>query len=125
MQQTTSTAETRLPVNLLKGTLDQPRETTPRKQAIAPRVVARKPSELGEALTAGERGALAECEEILERGLGTIYEVAHALLRIREGHLYRPTHFRLKPARWLFTISASRTAKSQKLANLHKLADWR
>jgi len=77
-----------------------------------------KPSEAGEALTASERGELAECEGIPERGLGTFFEVGHALLKIREGRLYRPTHFRLKPARWLFIISAYPTAKPQKTCRL-------
>ena len=72
--------------------MDQTRETTPRKQAVALRVVASEPSELGEALTASERGELAECEGILERGLGTFFEVGHALLRIRDNWLYRATH---------------------------------
>ena len=79
-------------MNLVRGTLDQTRETTPRKQAVALRVVASEPSELGEALTASERGELAECEGILERGLGTFFEVGHALLRIRDSWLYRATH---------------------------------
>ena len=92
MQQTTLTAETRPPVNLLRGTLDQPREADPRKPAIALRVVAGKPSEPGEALTASERGELAECEGILERGLGRFFEVGHALLRIQDSRLYRLTH---------------------------------
>jgi hypothetical protein len=73
VQQTALTAETCLPVNLVRGTLDQTRETTPRKQAVALRVVASEPNELGEVLTASERGARAQREETLERGLGTFY----------------------------------------------------
>jgi hypothetical protein len=48
------------------------------------------------ALTAGERRALEECEGLLERGLGTFFEVGNALLTIRESRLYRDTHSTFK-----------------------------
>lgn len=35
---------------------------------------------------------LAECEAVIERGLATFTEVGEALLRIRDGRLYRETH---------------------------------
>lgn len=35
---------------------------------------------------------LAECEAIIERGIGTFVEVGEALLRIRDSRLYRETH---------------------------------
>lgn len=43
-------------------------------------------------LTDRETTELKECEQILERGLGTFFEVGNALLQIRESHLYRATH---------------------------------
>jgi hypothetical protein len=43
------------------------------------------------ALTATEAGELAECEAIVERGLETFIEVGTALLKIRDGRLYRQT----------------------------------
>jgi hypothetical protein len=36
--------------------------------------------------------SLAECEEVIERGLATFVEVGEALLSIRDGRLYRETH---------------------------------
>ena len=42
--------------------------------------------------TASRGGDLAECERIIERGLATFLEVGTALLRIRDGRLYRETH---------------------------------
>lgn len=36
--------------------------------------------------------SLAECEAVIERGLGTFVEVGEALLRIRDDRLYRETH---------------------------------
>jgi hypothetical protein len=47
-------------------------------------------------LTEGERGELQACEGIIERGLGTCFEVGDALLRIRESRLYRDTHTTFK-----------------------------
>jgi hypothetical protein len=35
---------------------------------------------------------VAECEAVLQRGLATFIEVGAALLRIRDGRLYRDTH---------------------------------
>lgn len=42
-------------------------------------------------LTAPEAGELAECEAIVERGIETFLEVGTALLKIRDGRLYRQT----------------------------------
>ncbi len=41
------------------------------------------------ALTKPEKSALAECEETIERGMGSFVEVGNALLRIRHERLYR------------------------------------
>ena len=76
--------------------MDQDRQAEPRKQAIALRVVAGEPSEPAVPLSPGERGKLEECEGILDRGLGTFFEVGDALLRIRESRLYRDTHTNFK-----------------------------
>lgn len=38
------------------------------------------------------RTTLAECEAVIERGLGTFVEVGEALLRIRDERLYRASH---------------------------------
>jgi len=35
---------------------------------------------------------LRECEQVIERGLATFVEVGQALLRIRDGNLYRKSH---------------------------------
>ena len=35
---------------------------------------------------------LAECEQVIERGLGTFVEVGEALLEIRDSRLYRESH---------------------------------
>src|SRR5262245_26470570 len=40
-------------------------------------------------LSVGERGELARCEAVVERGLATFVEVGSALLSIRECRLYR------------------------------------
>lgn len=39
-----------------------------------------------------EQSALAQCEEVIERGLDSFIEVGNALLQIREGRLYRGAH---------------------------------
>ena len=44
------------------------------------------------ALTISEQKQLADCEDRIERGLNTFIEVGDALLKIREGLLYRETH---------------------------------
>lgn len=41
------------------------------------------------ALAKTEAALLAECEDVIERGLESFIEVGNALLRIREGNLYR------------------------------------
>jgi hypothetical protein len=43
-------------------------------------------------LPAAETDELAQCEQVIERGLKTFMEVGHALLRIRDGKLYRAAH---------------------------------
>jgi N6-adenosine-specific RNA methylase IME4 len=43
-------------------------------------------------LTAAEKGELARCEAVIERGLKTFVEVGEALLLIRDRRLYRQTH---------------------------------
>jgi phage N-6-adenine-methyltransferase len=43
-------------------------------------------------LTLVERSALAECEAVIERNLTVFYETGQALLKIRDGRLYRVTH---------------------------------
>jgi hypothetical protein len=75
----------------LRAALDQHLETDSGKEAIELIVGVEKRTE-PTALTEGEKGELAECEGIIDKGLGTFYEVGSALLRIREGRLYRPTH---------------------------------
>lgn len=44
------------------------------------------------ALAKTEQSELAACEEVIERGRGTFIEVGNALLKIRDGKLYRVTH---------------------------------
>lgn len=46
----------------------------------------------GSGLTAGEVSRLEHCENVLERGLHTFFEVGIALLTIRDERLYRATH---------------------------------
>ncbi len=96
MQQKTSAAETLPPVNRSAANLDQPRESDARKQPIALSVVTGEPGESAVALSLSEKGELAECEGILERGLGTFFEVGEALLKIRESRLYRGTNTTFK-----------------------------
>lgn len=55
-------------------------------------MVAGEPSEPATALSQNERDELEECEGIVEKGLGTCFEVGDALLRIRDSRLYRDTH---------------------------------
>src|SRR5690242_9885540 len=43
-------------------------------------------------LTTSEQQQLISCEDIIERGLQTFYEVGAALTTIRDQHLYRVTH---------------------------------
>jgi hypothetical protein len=43
-------------------------------------------------LSENEHDVLQQCEEILEKGLRTFFEVGNALLRIRQARLYRATH---------------------------------
>lgn len=43
-------------------------------------------------LSLAETTELARCELLIERGLSTFVEVGEALLRIRDGRLYRETH---------------------------------
>lgn len=43
-------------------------------------------------LLAEDKERLAECEDVLQRGLGTFFEVGSALLTIREARLYRDTY---------------------------------
>jgi len=43
-------------------------------------------------LTVSEQTALARCEEVIERGLGTFVDVGEALLTIRDKRLYREEH---------------------------------
>ena len=57
-------------------------------------------------LTATEETALAECEVIIERGKGTFLQVADALIKIRDGRLYRRDHATFEDycwARWQFS----------------------
>ena len=79
-------------MKLLERTSDQHRAADPPKQVIALSVVAGQASEPSVALTKSEKDVFKECEGILERGLGTFFEVGNALLRIRESRLYRDTH---------------------------------
>jgi hypothetical protein len=46
----------------------------------------------GQELLLDESGELAECERVIERGLGTFVEVGAALTKIRDGRLYRADH---------------------------------
>jgi len=43
-------------------------------------------------LTEREIEQLDGCEDVIRRGLGTFFEVGHALLTIREGRLFRAIH---------------------------------
>jgi hypothetical protein len=43
-------------------------------------------------LSQKDQNQLAQCEEVIRRGLSTFFEVGSALLRIRERRLYRGTH---------------------------------
>lgn len=45
-----------------------------------------------DALTKSEKGALASCEAIIERGITSFVEVGKALTQIRDAKLYRATH---------------------------------
>ncbi len=49
-------------------------------------------SDLMPPLTEAEQIQLERCEDVLQRGLVTFFEVGTALLTIREGRLYRTTH---------------------------------
>lgn len=63
------------------------------------------------ALTASERGRLAELEAVVERGMTTFVEVGRALTEIRDARLYRATHDtfdRYCKDRWAFTASRGR-----------------
>ena len=56
--------------------------------------------------TSLEVASLAECEQVIERGLATFVEVGQALMRIRDGKLYRrehPTFEAYCEHRWGFT----------------------
>lgn len=44
------------------------------------------------ALTKPERSVLAECEAVIKRGMESFVEVGNALLRIREGRLYKDAY---------------------------------
>src|SRR5208282_2893857 len=59
---------------------------------IALRVVAADRDERSVALTEKEKDQREQCEGVLERGLGTFFEVGFALLTIQESRLYRDTH---------------------------------
>ena len=89
MQQQAGAAETRALVNRPGATTDQHRETEPGKKVIELKVVAGNGIEPAVALSASERSALEACEGILERGLGTFFEVGNALLTICDSRLYR------------------------------------
>lgn len=55
--------------------------------------------------------SLAECEEVIERGLATFVEVGEALLEIRDSRLYRETHDTFEfycRERWGFTDRRAR-----------------
>ena len=57
-------------------------------------------------LTADDKTILATCEETIERGLKTFHEVGAALLKIRDGRLYRHKHKTFEQYcrdRWGFT----------------------
>jgi hypothetical protein len=49
-------------------------------------------SEVIEPLAPTEQAELAECEAVVREGLRTFVEVGQALMRIRDGRLYRATH---------------------------------
>ncbi len=96
MKQKAGAADTRALVNRPGATTDQPREEEPGKSVIELKLVAGKGIEPAVALSASERGALEACEGILERGLGTFFEVGNALLTIHESRLYRDTYATFK-----------------------------
>jgi len=43
-------------------------------------------------MSADDRNRLAQCEDVLQKGLGTFFDVGSALLTIREARLYRDTY---------------------------------
>ena len=45
-----------------------------------------------EELTLLETGMLTDCEEVIEQGMETFFEVGDALLKIRDCRLYRESH---------------------------------
>ena len=49
-------------------------------------------TDVAERLTISEASLLAECETVIERGMGVFIEVGTALLSVRERRLYRETH---------------------------------
>lgn len=67
------------------------------------------------ALLDGERAEMARCEAVIERGLQTFTEVGNALLRIRDGRLYRAEHATFEAycrERWGFTDRRARMLMS-------------
>jgi hypothetical protein len=91
MQPTNVTVESNLYKKLSEQAYGLSAETHPKNHAVFT-ALAGKENESSAALTKSERGQRKECEEILERGLGTFFEVGTALLMIRESRLYRDTH---------------------------------
>jgi len=91
MRLKTVTVDSPAPESLSIPTSNQNRKTNCKK-AIALRINEEKGIELAAALSPRETGELRECEEILEKGLGTFFAVGSALVKIRESRLYRQTY---------------------------------
>jgi site-specific DNA-methyltransferase (adenine-specific) len=77
-------------------------------------------------LTKLESKKFQECEQIIERGLGTFYEVGTALLAIRDERLYRVTHGTFEEYcrdRWRMVASRARQliGAAQVVANLESV----
>jgi hypothetical protein len=90
--QTTGTANAPATAHPSASSPNQSPGTDRRKPASPPGPAVLEPITPPPALTPGERRELHECEDILERGLATFFEVGNALLRLRESRLYRATH---------------------------------
>jgi len=75
---------------------DQSKEADPALNVIELTVVAEPGTEPPPPQSDIEKRDLAECEQIIEQGLVTFFEVGHALLKIRENRLYRPAYSSFK-----------------------------
>jgi hypothetical protein len=92
MKQKPVAADIVAPVKRSGAASEKRRLVSPPGDVIELSVVGANGCETAVSLSDSERVELAECEKTIERGLVTFYQVGNALLRIREGRLFRPAH---------------------------------